>query len=195
MSWRSGRAANLRHRTSRALPALIVGVVLLASGAALSWIAITRLVNGAWPAFLAGPRDWLIGLAWGSPAVWAAGAVMAIIGLVLLLAAVVPGPFNALPLQSPGAGPPAQSPAAEQEIVMSRRAVARLASSYCRHLDGVVSASATATARRVHLSVTTPLHETDELRTRITAGVRQRLTMVGLDPVPRVTATIRSRGT
>lgn len=106
MSWRSGRAANLRHRTSRALPALIVGVVLLASGAALSWIAITRLVNGAWPAFLAGPRDWLIGLAWGSPAVWAAGAVMAIIGLVLLLAAVVPGPFNALPLQSPGAGPP-----------------------------------------------------------------------------------------
>lgn len=194
MSRRSGRAANLRHRSSRAVPAVIVGAVLLASGAALSWLAITRLVNGAWPAFLAGLRDWLTGLAWDSPALWAAGAVMVIIGLVLLLAAVVPGTFNALPLQSPRAGP-APSPAAGQEIVMSRRAVATLASSYCRHLDGVGSASATATARRIHLTVTTPLHETDELRTRIIAGVRQRLTMVGLDPVPRVTATVRSRGT
>jgi hypothetical protein len=157
-------------------------------------MAIARLVNEAWPVFLAGPRDWLTGLAWGSPAVWTAAVVMVLIGLVLLLAAVVPGPFNALPLRSPGAGP-APSRAAGQEIVMSRRAVARLASSYCRHLDGVASASATATARRVHLSVTTPLHETDELRTRITGGVRDRLNMVGLDPAPRVTATVRSKGT
>jgi hypothetical protein len=157
-------------------------------------MAIARLVNGEWPVFLAGPRDWLTGLAWGSPAVWMAGAVMVIIGLVLFLAAVVPGPFNALPLGSPGTGP-TPTRAAGQEIVMSRRAVARLASSYCRHLDGVGSASATATARRVHLSVTTPLHETDGLRTRITAGVRERLNMLGLDPVPRVTATVRSRGT
>ena len=91
-----------------------------------------------------------------------------------------------------GAGDEAP-PVQEQETVMTRRAVAHLAKARCLQIDGVGSASATATTRRVHLSVTTYLHEPGDLRTRITDAVRARLEETGLSPVPQVTATVRSR--
>ncbi|MGF9664251.1 DUF6286 domain-containing protein [Arthrobacter crystallopoietes] len=191
MSRRDGKATSLRHRPSRAVPALILGTLLLAAGAGLVWAAVTRMLTGWWPAFLAGPRDWLAGLTWNAPAVWAVGAIAAVLGVVLLLAALMPGRFNALPLGSPGDG--SAQVEGTRETIMTRRAVARLAAAHCEHIDGVSSASATASTRAVHLNVATALHETAELRGRVIAAVNERLTGTGLDPVPKVTASIRSR--
>ncbi len=110
----------------------------------------------------------------------------------MLVAALVPGSFNALRLQAPAGG--GQVPVAgAQEIVMTRRAVARYAAAHCGYVDGVGSASATASARAVHLNVTTALRETGELRERVVAVVGERLAGAGLNPVPKVTATVRSR--
>jgi hypothetical protein len=192
MSRHDGKATPLRHRPSRAVPALILGTLLLAAGVALVWAAVARLLTGSWPVYLAGPRDWLTGLTWNDPGVWAVGAAAAVVGVVLLVAALVPGRFNALGLQAPGDG--RQVPVAgAQEIVMTRRAVARYAAAHCELVDGVRSASATASAREVHLNVTTALHETGELRGRVIAVVRGRLTDAGLNPVPKVTASVRSK--
>ncbi|WP_427006119.1 DUF6286 domain-containing protein [Pseudarthrobacter sp. H2] len=192
MSRHDGKSTPLRHRPSRAVPALILGTLLLAAGVALVWAAVARLVTGSWPVYLAGPRDWLAGLTWNDPGVWAVGAAAAVVGVVLLAAALVPGRFNALRLQAPGDG--GQTPVAGgQEIVMTRRAVARYAAAHCEYVDGVGSASATASARAVHLNVTTALHETGELRGRVIAVVRERLAGTGLNPVPKVTASIRSK--
>ncbi|MGY2744001.1 DUF6286 domain-containing protein [Arthrobacter sp. UYCu723] len=192
MSRHDGKATPLRHRPSRAVPALILGTLLLAAGVALVWAAVARLATGSWPVFLAGPRDWLTGLTWNDPGVWAVGAAAAVVGLVLLAAALVPGRFNALRLQAPA--DEGQVPVAgTQEIVMTRRAVARYAAAHCEYIDGVGSASATATARAVHLNVTTALHETGELRGRVIAEVRERLAGAGLNPVPKITASVRSK--
>ncbi|MET3923423.1 DUF6286 domain-containing protein [Arthrobacter sp. UYEF20] len=192
MSRHDGKATPLRHRPSRAVPALILGTLLLAAGVALVWAAVARLATGSWPVFLAGPRDWLTGVTWNDPGVWAVGAAAAVVGLVLLAAALVPGRFNALRLRAPADG--GQVPVAgTQEIVMTRRAVARYAAAHCEYVDGVSSASATATARAVHLNVTTALRETGELRGLVIAVVGERLAGAGLNPVPKITASVRSR--
>ena len=65
---------------------------------------------------------------------------------------------------------------------MTCRAVAHLAKARCGQIDGVRTASATATTRRVHLNVTTFLHEPGDLRARITDAVRARLEETGLSP-------------
>lgn len=192
MSRHDGKATPLRHRPSRAVPALILGTLLLAAGMALAWAALARLATGSWPVFLAGPRDWLTGLTWNDPGVWAVGAAAAVVGLVLLAAAMIPGRFNALRLRAPE--DEEQVPVAgTQEIVMTRRAVARYAAAHCEYVDGVGSASATASARAVHLNVTTALHETRELRGRVIAEVRAQLAGAGLNPVPKITASVRSK--
>ena len=194
MSRRSQRSTRLRHRPSRAVPALITGTLLLAAGVALVWLTIVRLVNGTWPALLQGPRDWLAALAWNDPDVWQIGIGAIVAGVILLMCAIIPGPFNALTIDDSvtGAGDEAP-PVQEQETVMTRRAVAQLAKARCLQIDGVGSAAATTTTRRVHLSVKTSLHEPGDLRTRITETVQARLEETGLSPVPQVTATVRSR--
>ena len=194
MSRRDQRSTRLRHRPSRAIPALIVGLLLLAAGAALVWLSMTRLVSGAWPTVLQEPRNWLAALAWNDPAAWQIGAAAVVAGVILLLCAIIPGGYSALTIDDSatgvGAGTP---PVQEQETVMTRRAVAQLAKARCVQIDGVGSASATATTRRVHVNVTTFLHEPGDLRNRITEAVRARLEEAGLSPVPEVTATVRSR--
>ncbi|MET1066069.1 MAG: DUF6286 domain-containing protein [Arthrobacter sp.] len=195
MSRHDRRSPSLRHRPSRAVPALIAGTLLLALGIALVWLAISRLVNGTWPALLQGPRDWLAAAAWDDPAVRQIGIAAIVAGVVLVLCAIIPGGFNALTIDDSGTTGAAGEvrPVREQETVMTRRAVARLAKARCLQIDGVDTAAATVTSRRVRLSVTTYLHEPGDLRTRITDAVRARLEEAGLSPVPQVTATVRSK--
>lgn len=195
MSRHERRSPRLRHRPSRAVPALIAGILLLAVGTALAWLAVSLLVNGTWPALLQEPRDWLAALAWNDPALRQIGIAAIVAGGILLLCAVIPGGFNAFTIDdsvTTGAGEEAR-PAQEQETVISRRAVARLAKARCLQIDGVDTAAATASTRRVRLSVKTYLHEPGDLRVTITDAVRARLEESGLSPVPQVTATVRSR--
>ena len=79
-----------------------------------------------------------------------------------------------------------------RSAVMSRRAAARLAAATCEHIDGVSSASATASDKEVRVSVNTALRDTAELQHWVTDGVRSRLQASGLDPVPKVNVFIRS---
>ena len=193
MSRHDQRSTRLRHRPSRAVPALTVGTLLLAAGAALVWLSITRLVNGTWPTLLQGPRDWLLAVAWNDAAIWQIGIAAVVAGVILLLCAIIPGGLSALTIDTSGTDVGDQASVQQQETVMTRRAVAHLAKARCLQIDGVGSASATATTRRVHVNATTFLHEPGDLRTRITDTVRARLEETGLSPVPQVTATVRSR--
>jgi hypothetical protein len=190
------RSTRLRRRPSRTIPALVVGILLLATGTASVWLAVSRLAQGTWSTLLQGPRDWLASLRWDSPSLWGIGAAAAAVGLVLLLCAIIPGGFTALSVRGPGDAAPGDGgpPPLERETVMTRRAVAHLARAQCEQVDGVASASATATATRVHLRVRTSLRDTADLRGQVTDRVRRRLEETGLDPAPRVTATVESRG-
>ena len=197
MSRNDGRSSRLRHRPSRTVPALITAILLLATGGALAWLAVARLVDGTWSTILQGPRDWLAGLRWDSTALWGLGVAAGVLGVVLLLCAAIPGAFSALTLRNAardvvGVGQDKDPGVYKRETVMTRRAVAHLARAQCVQLDGVSTASATVSNKRVHLKVRTSLRETSDLRARVIAAVRERLDTTGLDPVPRVTATMET---
>ena len=199
MSRTDGRSTRLRHRPSRTIPALTVAILLLATGAALAWLAVARLLEGTWSTILAGPRDWLISVHWDSPAMWTIGIVAVVLGVILLLCALIPGAFTALTVRSAATTGPKvdtnkEAVVSERETVMTRRAVAHLARAQCVQIDGVATVMATASNKRVHLNVKTSLRETRDLRTRVIEEVRERLDTIGLDPVPRVTATIDTQG-
>ncbi|MEO8220929.1 MAG: DUF6286 domain-containing protein [Specibacter sp.] len=195
MSRNDGRSTRLRRRPSRTIPALVAGILLLAISVGLVWVSIARLIDGTWSTLLAGPRDWLVSQSWNGASVWAIGIVAVVVGLILLLCALIPGSFNALTVRSGAAGQEAEGKKSvtgvhERETVMTKGAVAHVARAQCAMIDGVSSASATAGSKHVHLKVHTYLRETSDLHARVIREVQKRLNTIGLDPVPRITATI-----
>ncbi|MGV0111765.1 DUF6286 domain-containing protein [Arthrobacter sp. CP30] len=183
----STRSQSLRRRSGRSLPATLTAVVLLALAGVGAWVGISRLLSGTWPSFLALIRQSLSSLTWASPALWAAAIILAILGLILLLAAILPGQHTTLTLTNPDGTDPHTA-----ETVISRRGVAKLASEHLDQADGVDSASVTATAKKITALVRTPLHDAPELSDKLTRSLKRRLEQVGVDPSPRVVVRVRT---
>lgn len=192
MRMNEGHSTPLRHRPTRTIPALVVGLLMLASGVALVWLTIWRLAHGFWPPGLRGMRNWLTALDWADPGIWMIGAGLVMAGVVLVLCAAIPGGFGALKVAGADGSGADGMPDAAREIVMTRRGVAHLAKAQCLDLDGVGSASATATAKHVQLHIRTPLHDQGDLGAQAAQRVRICLEAAGLEPVPRVSATVTS---
>lgn len=105
------------------------------------------------------------------------GAVLAVLGLLLLITAWRRGPADVGLREAPAAR-------------LDPQDVARLASATAEDVDGVLRVSATATARavQVHVVGTGDPGLAEEVR----AAVEHRL--AGLDPVPRVRVAVRDSG-
>lgn len=190
MSRSTVRSRGLRRRPSRTVPATIVAFVLLALGALAAVVAIARLVNGTWPSQVTDYGSVVVALTWGSSAVIAAGVVVALIGLALLVAGLKRGAFKTAQLQ------PASSNGVvgETDFVISTRAMARLVAARADSVDGVDKVSASASGRRVHVQVVTTSEQAVEIRDRVSQGVTETLTAAGVQPLPRVTAVVRTKG-
>lgn len=181
------RSQALRRRSSRSVPATITAVVLLALAVAGAWIGISRLITGSWPTFLRSLREAMSELTWSSPAVWAVAAVLTLLGLIMVLAAILPGQHTAVRLTNPD-GADSRS----TETVMSRRGLAKLASTHLDQADGVDSASVKATARKVTATVRTPLHNAPELSGKLKSSLERKFAQIGLDPTPGVSVKVIS---
>jgi len=189
MSRNNARSRRLRRRPSRVVPATIVAVVLLAIGSLTAVAAIARLVNGAWATQVTRPARSVSALTWGSSATIVTGAVLALIGLVLLVAGLKLGAFRTARLAAPAGGEVGQT-----DYVISTRGLAHLAAAQADDVDGVDRVSASASGRKVHVAVTTASEQADRIRERVQAGVAGRLTAAGVSPAPKVTATVRTKG-
>lgn len=190
MSRANARSRRLRRRPSRTVPASIVAVVLLALGVLTAIAAISRLVDGSWPGQVTGPAAAVAALTWGSAAVLTAGAVLGVLGLVLLIAGIKLGRFRTAPLVAGGSG----EAVADTDFVISTRSLARLAAARADQVDGVDTVSASSSSRRVRLKVATTSEQTEQIRQQVIDGVTERLAATGLQPVPRVSATVRTKG-
>lgn len=190
MSRSNARSRSLRRRPSRTVPATIVAVVLLALGGLTAIAAISRLVQGSWPTQVTGAASTVAALTWGSAAVITAGALLALIGLVLLIAGIKLGDFKTAPLAARGAS----DAVGDTDFVISTRSLARLVAARADQVDGVDKVSASASGRRVHLKVTTTSEQTAEIRQQVNDGVTKRLSATGVQPVPRVSTTVRTKG-
>lgn len=182
------RPPRLRRRPSRSVPAGVVAAVLLALGALATVAAVSRLVTGAWATRLTGPAGAVAGLTWGSTAVVVTAALVLLVGLVLLVAGLKPGGYRAAPLHGPDGELVGQT-----DYVITNGAVARLAAAEADRVDGVDKVSASADGRRVRLRLTTTSEQTAQIRERVVRRVTDTLAAAGLDPAPRVSATVTTK--
>lgn len=142
----------LDRRPPRSLPVVMVGLLLLAGGLAASWLLGTLLVEGSWPAPARDVLDSVGALTLDSTPVHLAAGILAVLGLLLLLAALVPGtPSRSLVLSGEIPG----------STVVSRRDLARRVSLRVEHGDGVHSARTRITGRRVDVLVRTVVDDSD----------------------------------
>jgi hypothetical protein len=168
------------------VPAAIVAIVLLAVAVLTVWTCVDVLRGGPPLVPFGALAERVSQLQWNDPVVLTAGGVLALLGLVLLGCALLPGTPNVLSLadmgEQTGAGATRRS---------VRHAVARAAGG----VDGVAGATAKVGTGRVRVSVTTPLRNTGDLLGRVRAAVGERLTTIALRRAPAIKVRIRRRRT
>jgi hypothetical protein len=188
MSRTDARSRRLRRRPSRTVPATVVAVVLLALGVLTLVAAISRLVRGSWDTLVTRPTGAVAGQTWGSSTVLGVAVLLGLVGLVLVVAGLKPGAYRSTHLRGPvGDG------VDQTDYVITNAAVARLAVGQADLVDGVDKVTASADGRRVRLQITTSSEQTTQIRDRVVAGVTDTLTATGLDPAPRITATVHQK--
>jgi len=189
MSRDDARSSALRRHPSRTIPAVIVAVLLTAAGVALVWASVVRLSSDRWPSWVGATHAWVAGQTWGSVTVLAISILVALVGVVLLVAALSPGQPNAYSIDPPE---PDQARTQSREFVMTRRSVAKLATAQAHLVDGVDSVSATVSGRAVNLHVKTPSAHRNTIEQAVTAAVTQAITAAGLTPMPKISTTART---
>ena len=188
MARNDARSSSLRRRPSRTVPATVLALLLTAAGVALVWAGVARLATGQWPSWVSDAHAWALGHSWSDVVVVVVSIAIAVVGLLLLLAALVPGRPNAFDLRPPDS---THTPR-DTEVVMTRQAVAKLASAQAALVEGVTSVSTTVSSDRVQIAVTTPSAQSAEVAAAVAGSVSGALTAAGLDPVPAVRATGRT---
>lgn len=177
----------LWRRSSRSIPAIITALILLTLAVLSIWASIAYLVKGSWPTFISEASNALTSLNWNSPGTWAASVGVALLGLFLLLAGVVPGPRTTVRIDSPE-----RSNDSITETVMSRRGLARMAGARVDQTDGVVSSSIKATATAVDVQAATNLRRPRELSAELKQSLTRECQAMGLSPVPEVRVSVRT---
>jgi Family of unknown function (DUF6286) len=161
----------------RTLPALLTGLVLLGLSA-LVVVSCVQVVAGDTPLL---PFDALhraaAAVTLSDAPVLGASALLAVLGVVLLGSAVLPGTPDVLPLASHVGGAAAG---------VARRDLARDLARHAGRSDGITAARASITARTVRVTARTPLRDRTGLADRVRTAVDER--MAEIDPArsPRV---------
>lgn len=188
MSRTDARSRRLRRRPSRTVPATIVAVLVLALGVLVAIAAISRLVTGSWDTVVTRPAGSVATQTWASSAVLTAAVLALVVGVVLVVAGLKPGSYRSARLNGPtGEG------VEQTDYVITNGAVARLAAGAADLVDGVDKVSASAGGRTVRLRLTTSSEQTAQIRDRVVEGVTRSLAATGLDPAPRVSATVHQK--
>ncbi|MFJ8965839.1 DUF6286 domain-containing protein [Lentzea sp. NPDC102401] len=170
----------MKRRPSRAVPATVTALILLATALVVAVVAIQMLLQEpAWVNYstLAG---YVHGLRWTDTAVAAAGGVVAVLGLLLVSAAVVPGAPTVLPMQgTPNSG------ASSRGLRSTLRAAAST-------VDGVSGATVALKGRRVKVRVNTRRTRPEGLVDAVRAVVTGRLDQIAPSAQPAVSVRVHS---
>lgn len=177
----------LTVRPDRLMPAMIASLALMICGGLGLWWAVWILSGqGSLEEFslLTSASQ----LSWGSALLGALSGVAMILGIIPILAAVIPGK-PLLVRQTPNHG--AQDH--DTSSAITTRGLSRIAVAEAERLDGTVSASATASQRHVRVVVKSVARDRDTVRQHIHSSIQQRLEDFGLRRQPKIIVTVRTR--
>ncbi|MGK3206056.1 DUF6286 domain-containing protein [Amycolatopsis sp. MEPSY49] len=170
----------MKRRPRRSVPALLSALVLLAVCVLVAVSAIQRIL---------GERPWisydtvaatLHDLRWTDLATAVAGGVPALTGLVLLLAAILPGTATVLPL------------AGRFDSGVARGGYRTTLRAAAAGVDGVSAARVKLGRRRVKVRVDTARTRPDGLADAVRTAVAGRLDRIGPATRPAVTVRVRA---
>ncbi len=170
----------MKRRPRRSVPAVLVALVVLAGCVLAAAVAVQTIIGEKpWVSYDA-VASALHGTRWSDPLPAIAGGVVALIGLLLLVSAIVPGRPTVLPLEGG-----LDSGAARR----SYRSTLRTAAST---VDGVSAAKLKVKRRGIVSVVTTGRTNTEGLADAVRAAIEHRLSQIGPATVPAVRVRVKA---
>lgn len=177
------------RRPRRVVPASLVALLVLAAMVLLTWSCVQVLLGRPPVLPFAELAEQGSEVTWNALPVLVAGAVLAVLGLVVLACAWLPGAPNVLPLAdldtAAGSGATGRI-----RTGATRRGVRHAVTAAAGRVDGVSGASARIGSRRVRTTVTTSLNDTTALTGQVRTAVDEQLATIALDRAPRVSVRI-----
>jgi uncharacterized protein DUF6286 len=161
----------------RTVPALIVALLLLVASV-LVGVSCVQTIAGVPPllAFDTLGRT-AASFTLADPPVLAAGGLLALLGTVLLLCALLPGTPQVLPLAAHEGGAVAG---------VARNGLARDLVAHARRVDGITAVRVNVGARTIRATAGTPLRDHSGLADNVRAAIGTRLAEIELARVPRI---------
>ncbi|WP_018332693.1 DUF6286 domain-containing protein [Actinomycetospora chiangmaiensis] len=190
----------MTRRPRRTLPAFLVALVLLALGALAATSAIQTLLGRTPVVSLDAVPSALAGVAWESSIVLIVAGVAALVGLVLLLAAILPGPSHVLPVTTtpaPATGGDAGdwgpwSGGGVEAAGWHRNDLGQRLRRRAQTVEGVSGATAKVRRRSVKVVARTHRATTGELREAVESALSTDLDTLGLTRPPRLRVSVSS---
>ncbi|MFI5560267.1 DUF6286 domain-containing protein [Amycolatopsis japonica] len=170
----------MKRRPRRSVPAVLVALVVLAGCVLAAAVAVQTII---------GEKPWisydtiasaLHDLRWSDPLPAIAGGVVALIGLMLLVSAVVPGKPTVLPLEG------------GTDSGASRRSYRSTLRTAASTVDGVSAAKLKVKRRAIVSVVTTGRTNTAGLAEAVRAAIEHRLAQIGPAAVPAVRVRVKA---
>lgn len=170
----------MKRRPRRAVPAALTALVLLATCVFIAGLAI-QLITGTrpWVSYDAVATA-LNRTHWDDLGLALAGGGVALIGLVMLLAAILPGKATVLPV------------AGDFDTGVSRRSLYHTLHDAAATVDGVGRAKLKLRRRKIAARVHTERTMTEGLTDAVHAALEQRISQINLAARPAVKVTLRS---
>jgi hypothetical protein len=174
----------VKRRPRRSTPAVLTALVLLAACALVAVVAIQMIIGAPELVDYRSVASTLHGMHWNDLGTALAGGVLALAGLLMLLAAILPGAPTVLPLSGDPSG--MDSGATRRGLRSTLRAAAST-------VDGVNAAKIRLGRRKVAAVVRTNRTNTAGLDDAVRAAIEHRLGQINL--ANRPTPTVRVHAT
>lgn len=152
-----------RRGTAAVITALVLLIVAVAAGYLAVMAALSRQVTFV---DVRSAVDWLRSASWGQQVALWIGVGITVVGVILLLAALLPPGRRVVELESPDAATAAG---------ITHRGLRRTVAASVSGIDGISHARAEVGTRAVELDAVTWLRHTDGLQEAATAAAEQRL--------------------
>lgn len=160
---------SLLSRPSRTVPVTILAVLMVIVGVLAAVAGGYRLSTGALPSWARWARGWMTTPSWTSTPVLVTVIVIAVLTLLCLLWAIVPGRRSGVEPTGP------VEAGTSREIVMDNSELTGWVRRWLEQEDGVKSASVKTRGRKLTVSVETDVSDPEALRERITSQIVSRL--------------------
>jgi hypothetical protein len=174
----------VKRRPRRSTPAVLTALVLLAACALVAVVAIQMIIGESPLVDYRSVATTLHGMHWDDAGVVLAGGVLALVGLLMLLAAILPGAPTVLPLSGDPTG---------MDSGATRRSLRSTLRAAVSTVDGVKVAKVRLGRRKVAAVVRTNRTNTTGLDDAVRAAVDHRLDQINLVNRPSLAVKVQTR--